>query len=198
MLKNVAGQQIVLYAFDYTTGAPKTGDAAQITAYINKDWAGANALADTSAAEVDATNDKGSYRFDVSQAESNCDVARFSGKSSTANVAVIPLLIYTDVAVPDVNTLTVAGNSQTAGDLAALLAALPNAARDAVFAKVFGAAYANLTFEQMVKVGSAVLAGKLSGAATTTITIRNLGDTADVIVATVDALGNRTAITITP
>jgi hypothetical protein len=44
----------------------------------------------------------------------------------------------------------------------------------------------------------ATLAGKLSGAATTTITIRNSADTADVIVATVDTNGNRSAITLTP
>lgn len=39
------------------------------------------------------------------------------------------------------------------------------------------------------------LAGKLSGAGTTTITIRNTADTKDRIAATVDADGNRSAIT---
>lgn len=41
----------------------------------------------------------------------------------------------------------------------------------------------------------AACAGKLSGAATTTVTIRNVGDTKDRIVATVDSDGNRTAVT---
>jgi len=40
--------------------------------------------------------------------------------------------------------------------------------------------------------------GKLSGAATTTVTIRNVADTANVVVATVDADGNRSATTVTP
>jgi hypothetical protein len=39
------------------------------------------------------------------------------------------------------------------------------------------------------------LAGKLSGAATTTVTIRNVGDTKNRITATVDADGNRSAVT---
>lgn len=42
----------------------------------------------------------------------------------------------------------------------------------------------------------AALAGELSGAGTTTITIRNVGDTKDRITATVDGLGNRTAVTV--
>jgi len=52
------------------------------------------------------------------------------------------------------------------------------------------------TLLQSVRVMLAALAGKISGAAGTTITIRNPADTKDVIVATVDANGNRTAVTI--
>ena len=55
-----------------------------------------------------------------------------------------------------------------------------------------------LTVRQALRVLVAGMAAKLSGAATTTITIRNVADTADVIVATVDASGNRTATTVTP
>ena len=45
---------------------------------------------------------------------------------------------------------------------------------------------------------AAASAGKLSGAATTTVTIRNVGDTKNRITATVDASGNRTAVTADP
>ena len=55
-----------------------------------------------------------------------------------------------------------------------------------------------LTMRQALRVLIAGMAGKLSGAATTTITIRNVADSADVIVATVTADGNRTAVTVTP
>lgn len=134
MLKNVASQKIALFAFDTTTGAPKTGDAANITAYVDKDWAGVNALTDTSASEVDSTNAKGWYLFDVAQAESNADALLFSGKSSTANVSVVGQLIFTrppnfTKAVIDANGLMDAttvkvgpsgsATSQTAGDIMA-------------------------------------------------------------------------------
>lgn len=55
-----------------------------------------------------------------------------------------------------------------------------------------------LTVRQALRVAVAALAAKLSGAATTTVTIRNVADTANVIVATVDADGNRSATTVTP
>lgn len=42
----------------------------------------------------------------------------------------------------------------------------------------------------------AALAGKLSGAGTTTITIRDAGDTKNRVVATVDVDGNRSAVTL--
>jgi hypothetical protein len=41
----------------------------------------------------------------------------------------------------------------------------------------------------------AASAGKISGASTATVTIRNIGDSKNRIVATVDAYGNRSAIT---
>ncbi len=55
-----------------------------------------------------------------------------------------------------------------------------------------------ITARQALRVILAAIAGKLSGAATTTVTIRNVADSANVIVATVDASGNRTATTVTP
>lgn len=55
-----------------------------------------------------------------------------------------------------------------------------------------------LTVRQALRVLVAGMAGKLSGAASTTITIRNIADSANVIVATVDADGNRSAVVVTP
>mgnify|MGYP000949307805 CR=1 FL=1 len=51
------------------------------------------------------------------------------------------------------------------------------------------------TVKQTLRLMLSALAGKLSGAAGTTVTIRNAGDTKNRIVATVDAAGNRTAVT---
>jgi hypothetical protein len=54
-----------------------------------------------------------------------------------------------------------------------------------------------VTARQAMKAFMAALAGKLSGAATTTVSIRNVADDTNVIVATVDASGNRSAVTLT-
>lgn len=53
----------------------------------------------------------------------------------------------------------------------------------------------SLTLRQATRLMLAALSGKLSGAGTTTVTIRNVGDTKNRIVATVDATGNRSAVT---
>ncbi len=52
------------------------------------------------------------------------------------------------------------------------------------------------TLEETLKLCLAALSGKLSGAATTTITIRAADDSADRITATVDSDGNRSAVTL--
>lgn len=51
------------------------------------------------------------------------------------------------------------------------------------------------TAEELMRLMAAALAGKVSGAAGTTVTIRDVTDSVSRIVATVDADGNRTAIT---
>src|SRR3954466_2712617 len=97
MFKNTASQKLTVFAFDSTTNLPKSGDAANITAYVDKDDGGVTVLADTTATEKDATNAKGYYIFDVTQAETNADKLLFSAKSSTANIVVIavPAVVYT-------------------------------------------------------------------------------------------------------
>jgi len=52
------------------------------------------------------------------------------------------------------------------------------------------------TAKQLLRVLGATLAGKLSGAAGSTITIRDVADTRDRIVATVDEYGNRTDVIV--
>lgn len=95
MNKNVASQKIALLAVDSATGRPKTGDAANITAYVSKDWGAVTALGDTSATQMDATNAPGVYLWDLTQAETNADVLHFTGKSATSGVDIVPLLAYT-------------------------------------------------------------------------------------------------------
>ena len=51
------------------------------------------------------------------------------------------------------------------------------------------------TLKSTLRLILSALAGKLSGAATTTVTIRDVGDSANRITATVDESGNRSAVT---
>jgi len=97
MFKNVAFQKVYVFAYDSTTNAPKTGDAANITAYVAKDFGSATVLGDTSATEVDSTNAKGFYVFDLTQSETNADVLLVTAKSSTSNIVVLgaPATIFT-------------------------------------------------------------------------------------------------------
>lgn len=108
MQKNTASQKVALLAIDVSTNAPKTGDAANLTAYVSKDWGAVTVLADTTATELDATNAPGIYLFDLAQAETNADELILSGKSSTANIKLIPRIIQTVPA--SFSTLTIANN----------------------------------------------------------------------------------------
>ena len=95
VLKNVAGQKITVLAWDTALDEPKTGDAAQITAYISKDGGGAVQTNDVNPTELDAANMKGLYQFDATQAESNADLVDLLAASATANVKLDPVSIYT-------------------------------------------------------------------------------------------------------
>ena len=97
MLRNVASQKYRVYAWDATTGLAKTGDAANISAYIQIDDGTAAATNDAAPTEASSSNQPGYYDFDLTQAETNGAKVSLSPKSSTADVAVIacPPVIYT-------------------------------------------------------------------------------------------------------
>lgn len=67
-----------------------------------------------------------------------------------------------------------------------------NEVRDAIMAAIIEG---TVTLKQSLQLSNAAAASKLSGAATTTVNIRDLADTKDRISATVDADGNRSAVT---
>jgi len=96
MYKNVANQQIAIYAHDTDADAPKTGDAGNITAYISKDGGGVAQSNDVNPTELDATNAKGIYIFNLTQAETNCDLFVLSATSTTNNIQIEPVMAYTE------------------------------------------------------------------------------------------------------
>jgi len=96
MYKNVANQKIAIYAHDTDADAPKTGDAGNITAYISKDGGGVAQSNDVNPTELDATNAKGIYIFNLTQAETNCDLFVLAAASATSNIQIEPVMAYTE------------------------------------------------------------------------------------------------------
>lgn len=103
------------------------------------------------------------------------------------------------------NVTAIAANVITAAAIAADAIGASELAADAVteivagvFARAFSAAYGSYTFDQLVSMFAAALLSKCSGMGTATATFRNPADSGNVIVASVDASGNRTAVTLTP
>lgn len=95
MFKNVAGQFIELFAYNTSTGAPATGDGANLAVHTSRDGGTLSALTDTSATEISSTNAPGWYRWDVTQAESNGDAIFFGGRSTTSSVVLVGQRILT-------------------------------------------------------------------------------------------------------
>ena len=88
--------------------------------------------------------------------------------------------------MPDVVETGVSGLT---GPESAQLMALPSAS-DIVTTAIDG----TTTLAESLRLSNAVLGGKVSGAGTGTETFRDIADTVDRVVATVDSSGNRTAI----
>ena len=89
MNKNEAGQIARVWA--WKSGAPCTGDAANITMQISKDG---GALADSD--DVNPTElEKGAYYFELTQEETNCNLFIGIPVSATDDVILYPMIIYT-------------------------------------------------------------------------------------------------------
>jgi hypothetical protein len=86
MYRNTAGT-LKVFAFNRTTNAPVTGNAAQITCRVSLDGGARAALADTNPTELE----DGYYLFNVTAGETNGITADFFPESSTPNVQVIPV-----------------------------------------------------------------------------------------------------------
>lgn len=99
MRKNTA-TKIAFAAYD-GNGLPKTGDAANITAYVSKAAAAPAALADTSATELSSTTAPGVYAFDVTAGETNADSLVFSAVSTTVNIKLDPVIAFTELQTGD-------------------------------------------------------------------------------------------------
>lgn len=117
--KNKASQKVAVFAWDTANDTPKTGDAANITAQISKDGGATAATNDTNPTELDATDAPGVYLFDLTQTETNADLVIISPVSSTADIELEPLFIYTEpetrAATTSLDSLVVNSGTAQAG-----------------------------------------------------------------------------------
>ncbi len=168
---------------------------------------------DTVAVSPDWTTTPASFDYEILAAPPSPTLAaslpavnatHINGTAITS-AAGIPEVKVNNIAADAITATSIAADAITAGKIAADAIGASELAADAateiataVFARAFSAAYGSHTFDELIKLMASVLVGKASGLATTTATYRNLADNANVVVATVDADGNRTAVTRTP
>lgn len=96
---------VSFFAWDTGNSVGKTGDSANITMYVAIDGS-ANAVDDTSVAEVDSTNLQGVYTVDLTAPEMNGNHILVGGESTTADIVIVPISITTergDLATVDTN-----------------------------------------------------------------------------------------------
>lgn len=79
------------YAWDSVANTPKTGDVANHTLRWIKD--GTASAPTNSASEIDSANAPGVYKVTLTSAETTCHIGTLAGKSSTANVFIVPITI---------------------------------------------------------------------------------------------------------
>ncbi len=166
--KNVSGQFVCFQMLLTASGAVATGLSPAVRRCIDGTFAAGGGT-------VTEDGTTGSYKYAMSQADSNGNDISFIFSVATA----MPVCVNI---VTTVNDPTVA--SPTANDNA-----------DALLDRAAGIE-TNRTVRQGLRLMLAALAGKLSGAATTTVTIRDTNDSKDRVVATVDSSGNRSAVTL--
>jgi hypothetical protein len=87
--------------------------------------------------------------------------------------------------------------SETINDYKADVSGLATSAEVGAIALLGETVVGSYTVQDILKILAAKMVGKASGGGTTTITYRGIDDTSDVIIETVDANGNRSAMTLT-
>jgi hypothetical protein len=121
--------------------------------------------------------------------------ATVSSRASQTSVDTVDDFLDTEIAAIKAKTDNLPAAPAATGDAMTLTSGERNSVADALLDRSAGIE-TGYTPRQSLRIMLAALAGKLSGAATTTVTIRNAPDTKARITATVDEDGNRSAITL--
>lgn len=209
MKKNVAGQKIGAQMISSADGTAFTGT---VTAYVTGDG-GTQALGSVGSG-VCTHKGNGYHVYAPAQAETNYDLVAVTFIGTGA----IPQTIQVFTGVPQSGDnyarIGAPAGASVSADIAAVKAVLPGALvggridasvgdMSGTFLNAIADAYLDradaievgLTPRGSMRLGAAADAGKVSGAGTANVAIRNVGDTKTRISATVDEDGNRTAVT---
>lgn len=158
---------------------------------LQTDWANGGRLdlildARASQASVD-TIDANVDSILVDTAEIGAAGAGLTALASAANLAVVAGYLDTEIAAIKAKTDALPASPAATGDIPSA-AAIADAVHDEV---VEG----TVTLRQSIRLHNAALGGKVSGLDTFNPVFRDLADSKDVIDATVDSYGNRSAVT---
>lgn len=208
--KGATDVSVYLFAQDssVTTGAGLTGltfETASLAAYYVRPLGSATSItlatqtvtgahSDGGIVEVDATNMPGVYRLDLPDAVCatgvNSVVVMLKG---AANLA--PVLLEIQLTDFDLNSTSnaVGAAASVTGAVGSVTAGVSLATGEVLDLVVVG----SYTLQDVLKIMAGVLAGKVTGGGTTSITFRGVDDSSNVVVAVVDENGNRSAVTIT-
>lgn len=169
-------------------GLTAVGDTrlANLDAAVSSRLASASYSAPPSAASIRAEIDANSTKLDVATSTRLAAASYTAPLDSTATQA---------AAAAALTAYDPPTRAEATSDKDAVIAAVPTTSQ--ISAAILAAGDVDgYSLEQTLKLCLAALAGKLSGAATTTITIRAADDSKDRITATVDADGARSAVTL--
>lgn len=157
------------------SGLATASDLATVAGYLDTEIAAI--LADTNELQTDWAN---GGRLDLI----------LDARASQTSVDTIDDFLDTEIAAIKAKTDNLPAAPAATGDI-------PTAAANAAaLMDLANGVETSITPRQALRLILAASAGKLSGAATTTVTIRNVGDSKDRITATVDSSGNRSAVTV--
>lgn len=213
----VGSEMTLTAAYDAAKTAASAGNLATVAGYLDTEVAAILAVAQKLDGMLEL--DGGLYRLTVAAlanaptgASSGLDAAGvraaigLAAANLDAQLAGLPTDADVTAAVPSASTIASQVRTELTTELGRIDAAVttrlasgsytapPSAASiaSAVWGTTVDGVY---TAIQLLRGMAAALIGKLSGAATATVTIRNPSDTKDVLTATVDADGNRSAVT---
>lgn len=213
MPSGVVDQYIYFVAVDSTDLKTRETGLSSFTVYRSRNGGSATAYTTPTIAELSSSNMPGVYSLLLDE-----DMTIDSGDQSQeiclhiTQASMAPVTRVIELYRPDVTAGTTlgvsSGNAQIAAadvrsavglasaNLDTQLDALPTAAENAAgLLDLSAGVETSLTVRQYFRLAASALFGKASGLGTTTAVFRDFGDTKNRLSATVDANGNRSAVT---